>query len=106
MDEIRLMSKVQLDKYLEGVCQQRDVRRDQGRTGNQPLSMPDTLQDSFRFFGLTYPIDLNALRERYRQLALNYHPDKGGSLEMMQRLNTAYRRISDYLRQTETDLPA
>ena len=106
VDEIRLMSKVQLDKYLEGVCQQRDVRRDQGRAGNQPLSMPDTLQDSFRFFGLTYPIDLNALRERYRQLALNYHPDKGGSLEMMQRLNTAYRRISDYLRQTEMDLPA
>ena len=106
VDEIRLMSKVRLDKYLEGVCQQRDARRDQGRAGNQPLSMPDTLQDSFRFFGLTYPIDLNALRERYRQLALNYHPDKGGSLEMMQRLNTAYRRISDYLRQTETDLPS
>ena len=51
--------------------------------------MPDTLQDSFQFFGLTYPINLNALRERYRQLALSYHPDKGGSLEMMQRLNTA-----------------
>ena len=106
VDEIRLMSKVRLDKYLEGVCQHRDAWRDQGRAGNQPLSMPDTLQDSFRFFGLTYPIDLNALRERYRQLALNYHPDKGGSLEMMQRLNTAYRRISDYLRQAEMDLPA
>ena len=103
VDEIRLMSKARLDKYLEGVCQQRGERRDQGRTGNQQLSMPDTLQDSFQFFGLTYPIDLNALRERYRQLALSYHPDKGGSLEMMQRLNTAYRRISDYLRQAETD---
>jgi curved DNA-binding protein CbpA len=65
--------------------------------------MPDALQDSFQFFGLTYPIDLNALRERYRQLALSYHPDKGGSLEMMQQLNTAYRRISDYLRQAETN---
>ena len=103
VDEIRLMSKVRLDKYLEGVCQQRGERRYQERTGNQKLSMPDTLQNSFRFFGLTYPIDLNALRERYRQLALNYHPDKGGSLEMMQQLNTAYRRISDYLRQAETD---
>ena len=65
--------------------------------------MPDALQDSFQFFGLTYPINLNELRERYRQLALSYHPDKGGSLEMMQQLNTAYRRISDYLRQVETD---
>ena len=103
VDEIRLMSKVRLNKYLEGVCQQRGGRRDRSGTRNQLLSMPDVLQDSFQFLGLTYPIDLNALRERYRQLALNYHPDKGGSLEMMQRLNTAYRRISDYLRQAETD---
>ena len=103
VDEIRLMSKVRLDKYLEGICQQRGERRARERTGNQQSSLPDTLQDSFQFFGLTYPIDLNALRERYRQLALNYHPDKGGSLEMMQRLNTAYRRISDYLCQAGTD---
>ena len=103
VDEIRLMSKVRLDKYLEGVCQRGSGRRDQDRTRNQLLNMPDALQDSFQFFGLTYPIDLNTLRERYRQLALSYHPDKGGSLEMMQQLNTAYRRISDYLRQAETD---
>ena len=106
VDEIRLMSKVRLDKYLEGVCQQREERRDRGGTRNQLLRMSDTLQDSFQFFGLTYPTDLNALRERYRQLALSYHPDKGGSLEMMQRLNTAYRRISDYLCQTEADRPS
>ena len=106
VDEIRLMSKVRLDKFLERVCQQRGERRDRGGRRNQLLNMPDALQDSFQFFGLTYPINLNTLRERYRQLALNYHPDKGGSLEMMQRLNAAYRRISDYLRQAETDLPS
>ena len=103
VDEIRLMSKVRLNKYLEGVCQQRGRRRDRGERRNQLLKMSDALQDSFQFFGLTYPTDLSALRERYRQLALSYHPDKGGSLEMMQQLNTAYRRISDYLRQAETD---
>jgi hypothetical protein len=103
VDEIRLMSKVRLEKYLERVCRQATGRGDWSGRRHQPLNMPDVLQDSLQFFGLTYPIDLNALRERYRQLALNYHPDKGGSLEMMQRLNTAYRRISDYLRQAETD---
>lgn len=97
------MSKARLDKYLEGGRQQIVGRGDPGGRKHQLLSMPDALQDSFRFFGLTYPIDLNELRERYRQLALSYQPDKGGSLEMMQRLNTAYRRISDYLRQVETD---
>ena len=103
VDEIRLMSKIRLDKYLEGVCRQVAGRKDPGGRRHQPLNMPDALQDSFQFFGLTYPIDLNALRERYHQLALSYHPDKGGSLEMMQRLNTAYRRISDYLRQAEAN---
>ena len=106
VDEIRLMSKVRLDKYLEGVRQQGVRQKDRSGTGNQLLSIPEALQDSFQFFGLTYPLDLNTLRERYRRLALNYHPDKGGSLELMQRLNTAYRRISDYLRQMETDRPS
>ncbi len=103
VDEIRLMSEFRLDKYLEGVCRQIAGRREPGGRRHQQLNMPDALRDSFQFFGLTYPTDLNALRERYRQLALSYHPDKGGSLEMMQQLNTAYRRISDYLRQAETD---
>ena len=103
IDEIRLMSKIRLDKYLEAVRQQVIGGRDRSGREHQLLNVPDALRDSFQFFGLSYPIDLNTLRERYRQLALIYHPDKGGSLEMMQRLNTAYRRISDYLRQTETD---
>lgn len=103
VDEIRLMPKVRLDKYLEGVRRQVTGRRNPDRTRSQILNMPDALRDSFRFFGVNYPVDLNTLRERYRQLALNYHPDKGGSLELMQRLNTAYRRISDYLRQAQTD---
>ena len=106
VDQIRLMSKYRLDKYLEGICRQVTGQSDSGERRHQQLNMPDALRDSFQFFGLTYPIDLNALRERYRQLALSYHPDKGGSLEMMQQLNTAYRRISDYLRQAETDLPS
>ncbi len=103
VDEIRLMSKFRLDKYLEGICRQVTGQSDSGERRHQRLNMPDALRDSFQFFGLTYPIDPNTLRERYRQLALSYHPDKGGSLEMMQQLNTAYRRISDYLRQAETD---
>ena len=103
VDEIRLMSKFRLDKYLKGVCRQIVGQKDPGGRRHQPLNMPNALQDSFQFVGLTYSTDLNALRERYRQLALSYHPDKGGSLEMMQQLNTAYRRISDYLRQAETD---
>ncbi len=104
VDQIRLMSEVRLEKYLEGVCRRGVEGRSWGETRSQVVSIPDALRDSFQFLGLSYPANLNMLRERYRELALNYHPDKGGSLGMMQRLNTAYRRISDYLRQAETDL--
>ena len=66
VDEIRLISKVRPGKYLEGVHRQIVGRRDRGERRHQLLNMPDAVQNSFQFFGLTYPIDLNALRERYR----------------------------------------
>ena len=64
VDEIRLMSKLRLNKYLEEVYRQVTGRKDPDGRRHQRLNMPDALQDSFQFFGLTYPIDLNALRER------------------------------------------
>ncbi len=66
VDEIRLMSKIRLDKYLEGVRRQVIGQRARQGRKHQLLSMPDALQDSFQFFGLTYPVDFNALPERYR----------------------------------------
>ncbi|OEE71998.1 hypothetical protein A130_18840 [Vibrio genomosp. F6 str. FF-238] len=33
------------------------------------------------------------LRKRYKNLASIYHPDKGGSKVMMQRLNDAYEKL-------------
>lgn len=34
--------------------------------------------------------------ERYHQLAKEYHPDRGGSPEMMKALNEAYQLLIDY----------
>ncbi len=34
--------------------------------------------------------------ERYHQLAKEYHPDKGGSLEKMKALNAAYQLLMEY----------
>jgi len=43
--------------------------------GVSPLDSPDTV------------------RTRYRELALERHPDRGGSAEKMRELNDAYERI-------------
>jgi curved DNA-binding protein CbpA len=40
------------------------------------------------------PLDSpEAVRTRYRELALERHPDRGGSEEKMRELNDAYERI-------------
>ncbi len=40
------------------------------------------------------PVGLEEIRARYRQLAARHHPDRGGDLERMQRLNAAWRLLS------------
>jgi hypothetical protein len=37
---------------------------------------------------------LEVVKAAYRALALRHHPDRGGSPEVMQRLNTAYEALS------------
>ncbi len=39
--------------------------------------------------GLSDPVDDTAIRHRYRQLAMRYHPDRGGSDEQLKRINAA-----------------
>lgn len=39
------------------------------------------------------------VKAAYRQLALVYHPDKGGSAQAMARVNRAYRTALDSLQQ-------
>ncbi len=53
-------------------------------------------QDPYRVLGVS-PLDsAEAIRERYRALALQNHPDRGGSSERMRELNVAYERIVNH----------
>ena len=98
IDRIRLMPLHTLERYLEGLHLRATGQEARPETDAQLSELPENLQESFQLFGFTYRIDFNTLKDRYRQLALEYHPDKGGNVEMMQRLNAAYLQISDYLR--------
>jgi hypothetical protein len=99
VDRIRLMPMRSLEQYLERLrLQEIGGKQSQEWEDTRLSNMPEGLQASFQLFGFTDSIDANALKARYRQLALDYHPDKGGNLEMMQRLNAAYLEIANYLR--------
>ena len=100
VDRIRLMPLYALEKYLERI-RLREIQEKSRWTEKEALfDVPEGLQDSFQLLGFSHRIDFNTLKDRYRQLALDYHPDKGGQLKMMQRLNAAYMQISSYLRQS------
>ncbi len=42
--------------------------------------------------------DLDDLKKQYRELSKIYHPDKGGSTEMMQELNSEYEKVRKRLK--------
>jgi curved DNA-binding protein CbpA len=44
---------------------------------------------------------LAQIREAYRDMALQHHPDSGGSLEEMRRVNEAYQLLKELYRQPE-----
>jgi hypothetical protein len=50
-------------------------------------------QDPYRELGVSPRASEHAIRERYRELARLHHPDRGGSVEAMSRINAAYERI-------------
>lgn len=50
-------------------------------------------QDPYRTLGVSPQDPHEVIRARFRELALERHPDRGGSAEKMRELNAAYERI-------------
>src|SRR5690606_1415029 len=51
-------------------------------------------QDAVKVFGLPDSFSAADVKKRYRQLAVQNHPDRGGSDVDMQRINAAYSKLS------------
>jgi hypothetical protein len=47
-------------------------------------------------------ITLGQIRDAYREMALQHHPDSGGSVEAMRRINEAYQLLKELYRQRQT----
>jgi hypothetical protein len=61
-------------------------------------------QDPYRTLGVSKTDSPERIRERYRELAVANHPDRGGSVEGMRRINEAYERISVHRERREPAL--
>jgi hypothetical protein len=78
-------------------------RRRRSATSFQTLEHTMTLQGALKLLQLpTDPgrkLTLAQIREAYRDLAMRHHPDSGGSVETMRRLNEAYQLLKELYRQ-------
>lgn len=64
----------------------------------------DDLQAALKELDLPEQATLKVIRQRHRELVRRYHPDSSeGDAERMQRINAAYRIISEYIRQYRFD---
>jgi hypothetical protein len=50
-------------------------------------------QDPYRILGCSPMDSMDAIRSRYRERAMECHPDRGGSESAMRELNLAYERV-------------
>ncbi len=57
------------------------------------------LQKSLEILGLHDGVTMKQITSRHRELVKRFHPDAGGDAdgEQIQRINAAYRILSDYL---------
>ncbi len=51
--------------------------------------------DPFEILGINSSADLSAIKSAYRSLSKTHHPDKGGDTATFQRINLAYKALSD-----------
>jgi hypothetical protein len=81
-------------------------RREQPRPTGRMDAVKDRLekwlaslevQDPYRTLGVSPNDPAERIRSRYHELALQCHPDRGGSVEKMRELNVAYERITHHL---------
>lgn len=86
---------------------QRFRRRRRG-TSFQTLEHTMTLQGALKLLGIPAElgrrVTLAQIREAYREMALRLHPDSGGTVEGMRRLNEAYQLLKELYRQPESAL--
>lgn len=61
----------------------------------------DKLIKAIEFFNLKNKVSIKSLKKKYRELAKELHPDKGGESERMKKLNECYKALLEYLESYE-----
>ena len=77
-----------------------------GRVKREPpkMKVPAQLRDPIQTLGLDWPVSIDALKTRYKELAKRHHPDANGgdrgAEERLKTINLAYAAVRHYLTDT------
>lgn len=61
------------------------------------------IDQAIKVLNLKAPISPETTKAIYKKACMKYHPDKGGSLEMMQAINQAYKVLRDYTQEEKSE---
>lgn len=64
------------------------------KTGNKNNM---ALDEAMKILGISVPFTIDQLKKRRKQLAIKYHPDQGGSVEMCAKINVAFDLLKDHV---------
>ena len=74
--------------------------------GPAAAAMPAQLRDPIQTLGLDWPVSMDVLKTRYKELAKRHHPDANGgdrgAEERLKTINIAYATVRHYLTGTTT----
>lgn len=60
------------------------------------------MNDDFELLGVSEDVTLDDLKERFRAISMEKHPDHGGDTAVFQDLLAAYRRLERVLKQPKS----
>ena len=55
------------------------------------------LEEAMKTLGISKPFTIEQLKKIRKQLAVKYHPDQGGSVEMCAKINAAFDLLKDHV---------
>ncbi len=55
------------------------------------------LEEAMKTLGISKPFTIEQLKKKRKQLAVKYHPDQGGSVEMCAKINAAFDLLKDHV---------
>jgi curved DNA-binding protein CbpA len=62
------------------------------------------MPDHYQTLGVSRNADAKTIKQQYRKLAREHHPDRGGNAETFKEINAAYEVLGDAQRRRQYDL--